>query len=322
MASVLLGVALTACNDRLPEDIDTGLQTSTSGGTDSASGSTGPGTTGAPTTSGASTSTGPDATTMPGPTSDGTSSAESSNSDLDAGDEGCAFYAGCPPDVGPSKILCDPFVQDCADGQKCMPMSEDGDEWNATGCVPVSGDKKHGEACTAMGDGQIGLDDCEAGALCWEVDAMGQGVCVDLCTGSDDDPKCGPDQACIPFDEDALFFCADECDPLMQGCPGEDVCIPFDGQFVCVLDASGDKGAALDPCGFVNACDPGNVCLEPLAVSPNCEEGFGGCCTPFCELPDGACPEPDQVCKSWFELSEQPIPPGSEAIGVCVLMTP
>lgn len=325
IATVLLGVALSACSDRPLDETGTGAQTSTSGtgGTTGTSGSTSTSTSGTPTTGGTSTSTGSGATTMPGPTSDGTSSVGSTDSGVDEGDEGCAFYAGCPPDVGPSKFLCDPFSQDCPDGEKCMPMSEGDGEWQATGCVPVTGDKKHGEPCMAMGEGKVGLDDCEGGAICWDVDDKGQGLCADLCAGNFDDPLCGADQACIPFDLDSLFVCADACDPLLQGCLGDDVCIFFEDQFVCVLDASEDKGVALDPCEYINGCDPGQACwFDPPVVSPSCDLGASGCCTPFCELPDGACAEPDQVCKSYFELLEEPAPPGSEDVGICVFMMP
>lgn len=315
-ATMLLGVVLVACGDR-PLDpagsSETGSSTSV-GATTTTGGSS---TTASPTTTAPMPGSSSDgSTTPPGPTSDGSSNAEDS---LDAGDEGCAFYAGCPPDVGPSKLECDPFAQDCPEDQKCAPWTDGDVSWNATKCVPIGGDKQPGEPCTAEGGGgggMSGLDDCAKGAMCWEIDDVGGGTCVGLCGGNFDAPTCPEDQSCVPFNPDALFICSAKCDPLMQGCPGDDVCVPAGDEFVCVLDASQDTGAANDPCEFVNACDPGLVCLSTSDVSEVCDEGVSGCCTPFCEFPDGACPNPDQVC---VQLLADPGPDDVD-VGVCRIM--
>jgi hypothetical protein len=317
-ATVLLGVMLTACGDR---PLDTAG--SSDGGASTSMGATmtsGGSSTGSPTTTGSLPGTGSDgSTTPPGPTTDGSSSSNSDPS-LDAGDEGCAFYAGCPPDVGPSKLECDPFVQDCPADQKCAPWTDGAVSWNATKCVPIGGDKQPGEACTAEGGGgggMSGLDDCAKGSMCWEVDDGGQGICVGLCGGNFEDPTCPAGQGCLVFNPDALFICSLQCDPLMQGCPGDDVCVFTDSDFLCVLDASEDMGAANNPCEFNNACDPGLTCQTSTEVSEVCDENVIGCCTPFCEFPDGACPNPDQVCVQFFMDGEGD--PGDEDIGLCMI---
>jgi len=317
-ATVLLGVMLAGCVDR-PLDTAGSSEGGASSGGASTSGdgttTTGGSSTGAPTTTGPLPGTSEDGTTaLPSSTTDGSTNVDDS---LDAGDEGCSFYAGCAPDVGPNKLECDPFAQDCPDGQKCAPWTDGPGSWRATKCVPV-GDKLPGEACTAEGGGQSGLDDCVEGAFCWEVGQGNVGTCVGLCGGSFDNRTCPADQGCLAFNPDALFLCALQCDPLMQDCPGDDLCLFASEDFLCVLDISSDTGAANDPCEYLNGCDAGLVCALTETVSEACDENAFSCCTPFCAVPDGACPNPDQVCMPWFEMGEAD--PGDEDIGVCAIM--
>jgi hypothetical protein len=42
-----------------------------------------------------------------------------------------------------------------------------------------------------------------------------------------------------------------------------------------------------------------------------------GCCTPFCEFPDGACPNPDQQCVQWFDPMMLPEGDPQLDIGFC-----
>jgi hypothetical protein len=116
----------------------------------------------------------------------------------------------------------------------------------------------------------------------------------------------------------ALAICLPWCDPLLQDCPGDSLCLPSGDEFTCILDASGEMGQANDPCEFRNACDPGLLCLDSEAASSACDPRAQGCCQPFCELPDAPCPNPDQECLPWFD-PQMPIPPGYEHLGICAL---
>ena len=307
VATALLSTLLVACTDRSPADT-TGTDTSSTSATT---------TTGVtPTTSGPTSLTGSDgSTTLPTPTTDGSVSSNSNDS-LDTGDPGCSFYAGCPPDLGPEQqTLCDVFAQDCPRGEKCTAWGADS-SWTGTKCVPVTGDQQPGEPCTAPQGGSAGNDDCRLGAMCWDVDGV-DGTCIALCTGTPDEPVCAADTVCAITNDGVLNLCLPTCDPLQQGCPDDQLCIMINsGDFVCILDASGVAGQVNDPCEFINACDPGLACLNAPDATSACDQNATGCCQPFCKFPDAPCPNPDQQCTQWFD---QPIPPGSEDIGVCAI---
>ena len=256
-----------------------------------------------------------------------TTGAVSSTTDDSAGSTtGCSFL-GCddmvqtcyaPP--GLDGVIrcsqCDVWSQDCPDGEKCAPWANDGgSSWNATKCVPVDPNPKQpGDACVAPQGGVSGVDDCDEGAMCWDVDAeTNEGVCVAFCEGSADDPMCAPGSTCAIVNDGVLILCLPSCDPLLQDCPGDDLCLPLGDVFGCVLDASGEMGAYGDPCEYANACDPGLVCLNPEYV-PDCMAG--GCCSPLCEVTaPNMCPGDGQECIAWYE--EGMAPPGYEDVGVC-----
>ncbi len=309
----VIGALLVACGEGPMSSGADSSSSSGGGGSSGASTTTGPNT-GAPTTGGPSPMTDTDSGTTPGPTTDGSSSTTSPG--LDTGDEGCAFYAGCPPDVGREHVIaCDVVSQDCAAGQKCVGWGTQ--SWTGAKCVPVGGDQQPGEACKIV-DGQFsGLDDCEAGSRCWSSTDSDEGICVPQCTGEPGMPTCPADSGCAAF-SDTLLLCLPNCDPLILDCPESEVCVATEGEFVCVLDVSGMTGAVNDPCDFVNGCDPGLACVELEAASSECAEGGFGCCQPYCDttMPTD-CPNPDQACVPWFDPMEDEIPPGLEDVGVC-----
>ena len=79
---------------------------------------------------------------------------------------------------------CDIEAQDCPEGEKCMPWANDGgDEWNGTRCSPIAKDPGPlGGPCLAEGSGTSGIDDCDLGLVCWQVDPKtNQGVCHAMC---------------------------------------------------------------------------------------------------------------------------------------------
>ncbi len=223
--------------------------------------------------------------------------------------------------------LCDVFAQDCPDGQKCTGYDSDGDSaWDTTKCVDVMGSGQHGDACTAEG-GASGVDDCAEGVMCWNLDEEGVGTCVELCTGTPENPMCGPPgTTCVITNEGSLNLCLPSCDPLVQDCQGAEVCIgdPNSDGFVCVLDASGGMAPEGTPCEFANVCNPGLMCVNPeFFPSQDCQ-GSIGCCAPFCDLTDaGACDGlsvANAECVSYYD--PEPAPPGLENIGVCGVPQP
>jgi hypothetical protein len=245
----------------------------------------------------------------------------SSSNDVDSGDAGCAFYGGCPTDLGGSPNECSPWVQDCPEGEKCMPFDSDGNNsWDALKCVPVARDPgKPGEPCTAEGSGVSGIDDCELGAMCWSVDNdTKEGVCVAMCTGSPDDPTCTvPDTSCLIANDEVLILCLPGCDPLLNECAPDEVCVPSPqdkGVFICALDASGDGGKEFDECAQLNSCDPGLLCGDS-AMAAECDQNALRCCVAFCDLTMPACNGAGAECVPWFE--EGMAPEGLDHLGVC-----
>jgi len=330
-ALVIIGVgfaAVLACAVRPTPEDETGGSSGGTGIADGGDDTTG----GGGTTTSASNSTDPTTTgnTTPPDSTDGGSNPSTTTTDPTAatttGEETCGF--SCDTTTGPvtTEKLCDVFKQDCPDGEKCSAYAEGGgSSWNATKCVPVQGDGQPGEPCTAQG-GVNGLDDCAKGVMCWEVDEMNQGTCVALCTGSEAAPTC-PDEDnfnCAVSGDGVLNLCFPACDPLIQDCAGDDLCLPLGYTFGCVLDASGaETGKALDPCEFANACDKGLLCLQPSA-SGSCDANAGGCCMPFCDLADQAAADAgckavadDTSCVSLYE--EGMAPPDFETVGICVV---
>jgi hypothetical protein len=272
------------------------------------------------------TSDGPSGTTAspPDPTTTAPTTADHNDDTSSSADISTAAITSSSGGVMPaldegSIVDCDIFAQDCPAGQKCAAHDADGGgTWNATKCVPVTGDGAPGEPCTVIDGPVSGLDDCAFGSMCWEVDENDHGTCFALCTGSERDPICPPAHFCPLSGDGLLNLCTPICDPLVGECPGSDLCIPGGDTFFCVFDASGDEGQLNDPCEFVNVCDPGLVCLDAGAASSACDAGSLGCCQPFCHFPDAACPNPDQQCVPWFD-PRMDIPPGFEDVGVCAI---
>jgi hypothetical protein len=254
-------------------------------------------------------------------------------SDVDSGSEGTSATSGedtgcnfiCPDDDGGPLPDCDPWSQDCPEGEKCMPWSNDGGPaWNSLRCAPLNQSPKQiGDACTAEGGGLTGLDDCDVSLMCWDTDENGQGICVPMCTGSADAPICeDPNDTCVIANDGVLNLCLPKCDPILQDCGEGDACYPTGGNFACAPDASGpDVGGYASPCEYTNACDAGLFCAAASAV-PGCT-GSAGCCSEYCETdvpdPDSQCQGNalGQICEPWY--AEGAAPPGFESVGACLI---
>lgn len=228
-------------------------------------------------------------------------------------DDGSMFVLR--PDGGGPGNECDPRAQDCPRGQKCTAWANDGGTfWNANKCVDVAGEGVGGDACTVEGSGVAGIDDCALGFICLNTDQRGIGACVEFCQGDNED--CGVGDVCAVYNDGVLPICLVGCDPLLQDCPEGQGCIDTpNSSFICFNDASGDQGADGDVCPAEdgeNSCDPGMWCGPN---SSGCDSV--NCCTPYCDMDDPQCPDPDQ-CVSFFGEAGS-APPGFENVGVCVL---
>ena len=323
---VTLGVAIAACGPSVVggdggSTGETGTSTSVEATADDDSQVTSPGTNN---TTSPSTTANPTSATMTS-TATATDPTTTDAEDDVIDDEGCAFYGGCPSDWGSVTFECDVWAQDCPEGEKCMPWANDGGvHWNATRCSPVDPSPPGiGEPCLVEGSGTSGIDECDVGAMCWNVDPLtNEGTCAAMCSGSPANPSCpgdGATQCMIAYDS-VVALCLEACDPLLQDCVAIAECVPVDDQFFCVPDQSGAAGLPGDGCDEIDLCDPGLFCAAPEAV-PGCVDA--GCCTEFCDVTlvdaNSQCSaNADGVeCVPWF--AEGRTPPAYLPLGACVL---
>jgi hypothetical protein len=227
-------------------------------------------------------------------------------------------------DMGGSGGTCDVFAQDCPKGEKCMPWADDGGgAWNSTTCSPVMRNPgQRGDECSVEGSGVSGIDDCDLGLMCYNVQAKtNTGTCFELCHGSPDAPMCD-EGLCAVYNDGNLPLCLSDCDPLLDDCPGGQLCIasPSANGFVCILDAlpasMGDYGA---PCTYINDCDPGYFCgIQDIVAG--CGNATG-CCAEYCDLsqpdPSSQCTGQGsgEECQPWYGMDAPP--PGYEDVGFC-----
>lgn len=273
------------------------------------------------TTTGSSATSTSSGTTDPGTSSPTMSTSATSSFPTDgSGDSTAAETEGCPfvcetesGDPGD----CDLFLQDCPRGEKCTAWANDGgNSWNDTRCVPVDPDPDAvGESCTAEESGVSGIDSCELGALCWDVDPKTlEGECIAFCGGSVNDPTCeGGCEYCSIAGEGVLSLCLPTCDPLNPQCGDGEGCVAVNNRFTCVPLAEETAGVG-ETCVTINDCDAGLSCVAGDNVT-GCTPGEG-CCTAFCDLDDvEACA--DQAGNTCLEASgKQPERCGGGA-GLC-----
>jgi hypothetical protein len=304
--AVTLGAALGACSAReLSQPTQEDTSTTTPSPVD-----TGDTASSAATTLATTTSTTVMSETGPVDTSSGTT---------DDDGLGCAFYGGCPGDFS-DPIECDVWTQDCPRGEKCTPYASSGGWWDATRCSPLEPNPAGaGEPCTAEGGAKSGVDNCEVGAMCWDVDdETNVGTCVDLCAGSNETPICPtPETSCAVFYQDVLAICFPTCDPLLQDCAEAYGC--FLGEFEefhCAPSLLDDAAEHGETCSYINSCVPGLHCANAKHVFDCVGKE---CCTEFCDLeaaePDAACSGAmnGETCIALFDDGQHP------NVGICQL---
>ena len=216
-------------------------------------------------------------------------------------------------DIGGVLPSCDSFAQDCPPGEKCTFYSPSGFQgWDWVGCVPIADDPVGpGETCTVEDSPWSGLDDCELGSMCWDVDpATDTGTCVSICTGSEEAPTCEPGFYCA-IAGGPLALCLASCNPLTQDCGEGEGCFPASDQWLCAPEGKAGVG---EPCAAVNACASGLICESSLGL-PGCEAT--ACCTDLCDLGNPECAAADlgAICQPWYVEA----PPGYEDVGVCLV---
>ena len=210
---------------------------------------------------------------------------------------------------------CSVFAQDCPQGFKCNPYSNDGDlALDDARCVPVVDDPDQvGEVCELDGNGQAGLDSCDVGALCsWMPDGFPtQTLCIELCSGSEAMPRCATDEStCFVRDYGEEHYCFPNCDPLGPACSNGWSCLPsLEDGFVCGPYALGELSQG-EPCEYASQCEQGLLCA-PAAPSL-CGDPSKDCCLPFCDLGAPNCPG-STVCEPWYDDP----PAGNDHVGVC-----
>jgi len=229
------------------------------------------------------------------------------------------------PDVPAEPGGCDPHAEmPCPEGQKCSAASESVSIYTGTPtCVPILGDKQHGESCDLGANPIDGLDDCAAGLVCVDIalnfNFPAPGVCVEFC-----DPPfywdveapftcTDPTEFCfVPGCQDCyLSFCTPTCDPLAPDCQDETICAFYNNAFLCLGTYAGIELPGVgEPCGDFFECTTGAECVSAeLVAAPACA-GEGVCCTAFCDLnAPNICPgkEVGETCQPYFPEPFDPI---------------
>jgi hypothetical protein len=262
-----------------------------------------------------------DDTESSGAGSDSTSSSEASTTSMETETSETSGDAWTSADFVPEKDMwmlneCDQFLQDCPEGEKCVPYSSAGGNWDASKCVPIMGDAKPGEPCWYGGIVEA-TDNCDASSICWdvmEIDGDAIGTCHWLCTGAPDNPECPVGSSCSINGSGVINVCIFGCDPLIQDCGSGLGCWWANGNFQCIFTTQ-DLPTG-EPCGFINDCAIGHSCTAAEAL-PSC--AGAACCAPFCELEQGDQPceaLPGTSCLPFF--SEGEALPGYEHVGLCI----
>lgn len=249
--------------------------------------------------------------------------ADTSTASTTSVDESTDNTAFIPPTDGGIFDECSIFEQDCPRGSKCMGHSFDGTGgWDATRCSPVADNPGTiGDPCTVEGSPFSGLDDCELGTMCWDVDPVTlTGTCVGQCQGSEALPTCADACASCVIDSGGVPLpCLPGCDPLQSDCPEGARCIAQVDSFVCKFQEPRDLGGPGDPCYGPEMCAAGNHCADAAAV-PGCDSDTG-CCAPFCAVGvPGACDaSPGTTCVPVFDPPDDPAwCMAWQGVGACV----
>ncbi len=226
-----------------------------------------------------------------------------------------------PLDLEPAADSCLPGRNDCPDGEKCQPYVSTPGECcvDAAQCVPLTGSKAVGEACT-RGEAQ---DDCARDVFCFAgtSEKTGSGLCKQLCDAENPE-SCSdfglPNATCVPYNDGVLPMCETACHPLRpDSCQAGQGCYPGGGGFNChTPDPQPGMGKDHDDCHTVQSCGAGLYCASG-AVLDACTSD--SCCTTFCDVTatDGAgCLDPE-TCVPLFDDENAAPDPALDDVGGC-----
>jgi hypothetical protein len=227
-----------------------------------------------------------------------------SETETDTGDDTHGFVP--MTDAYGEWCMCDPWSQDCPEGEKCIPYAQWGEFWDCTQCLPIVGDRAVGEPCSY--DGLPGNpDNCDADGFCFT--AGSEGTCLAFCDGTIDDYQCDPGTTCIIMGDGSVTLCMPECNPLVQDCGEGSGCFWLETGFACMYIGGGVQTG--QPCGALNVCEPGNFCAPDQG-----ECGGESCCVAFCDLNNPVCTTMGTECVPFFELDM--VPDGYDDVGACL----
>jgi hypothetical protein len=231
---------------------------------------------------------------------------------------------------------CDPFGDDCAEGEKCAFVIYNPDAESTEdnivfyGCVSEStGTKAAGIICNRGIDGTpdnpddvFQVSDCAQGHFCWNTLDDSFERCRPMC-GLEGAPDCADEEEfCLTLNSDPpLATCnpLSDCDPIVQtGCDAMEGCY-------IVGTTQGDLGARCfdeptaddagvpppgrgDDCMFINGCRPGLSCSGEILD----DGGVGdmALCREFCEVvADGGMPIDGGECMTSESCVAIPLDP-------------
>ncbi|MCA9684961.1 MAG: hypothetical protein KC457_22455 [Myxococcales bacterium] len=232
-------------------------------------------------------------------------------------------------DTGDPAMQCEPILQNCPEGEKCVWAVPEGGYQRREGaiCIPITGDIQPFEPCSLpTGFGQQISDDCGPESYCLEVyQTADHGFCMPFADGKGpDDVNCDAYPGTVYVTEngssfpDACMF--HECNPLMlaETCPADMTCVFYPAQLyatnLCLHvppDFNLSVGAACD----FGDCGKGKLCA-PTEWLPDCADER--CCTEWCDLNNPSCATPGTECvffPTWGEFDN----PDYQNLGACVL---
>lgn len=210
-----------------------------------------------------------------------------------------------PLPAAPIMPVCDPFAQDCPDGQRCHMVFDNG--WGER-CIPMPAEPTGlDEVCAQAIGGVRGNDSCAPRTLCafWGLprSTPQERRCRALCQRND---ECGPDEACLLLGGDTRTGgCVPKCDPVANDCQEGTRCIVLrataEGESATLCALPGD-GAIGDACRVDGDCAEGTCQAGSAVGESRCRafcRGDGDCgdgmsCFPI--IPQAGLPADTGLC--------------------------
>ena len=251
----------------------------------------------------------------------------------DDGGDGCTFTCPDGPPVPPNPsgpggggpggfYECGLVGQSCPEGEKCLPYDSWGSKmWTATRCALVVADPGQlDEVCQVEGSRFSGLDTCNIGLMCFDVDPRtNEGVCRQVCGAA---PECPSGTLCAGYGSAAV--CRTPCDPFAGTCPKHRPCSPA-GEvtdepalfFTCEALALPTALEFGEECyRFHSECGVRRACVDVQRATTLCHLPSENCCIDTCALDQPDTCSGATICAPYSD----PLPNAMLAnVGVCVL---